>query len=85
MLLFSVMVAHLVGGVYNECKVHVSNEVNCLAQSVQKIFQCTVKFTLISAKNAKILNLKMWKDFVQAVNSSIENGMIYIYILIIYT
>lgn len=68
------MVAHLVGGAYDECKTHISNDVNYLAQCIQKVFQCTVKFTVIPAKTAKLLKLKIWNDFVCAVNSSIESG-----------
>lgn len=70
------MVAHLVGGAYDQCKNDVSNDVNCLAQSIQNVFQCTVKFTVIPAKTAKLLKLSIWNDFVQAVESSIENGKI---------
>lgn len=74
--LFSVMVAHLVGNVYDECKNHVSNDVNHLALSIQKVFQCTVKFTAIPAKTAKFLKLNIWKDFVLAVENSIKSGKI---------
>lgn len=70
------MVAHLVGRAYDECKKHVSNDVNCLAQSIQTVFQCTVKFTVIPAKTAKLLKLNIWNDFVRAVENSIENGKI---------
>jgi hypothetical protein len=70
------MVAHLVGRAYDECKMHVSNDVNCLAQSIQKVFQCTVKFTVIPAKTAKLLKLNIWNDFVCAVDSSIDSGKI---------
>lgn len=73
------MVAHLVGGAYDECKMHISNDVNYLAQSIQKVFQCTVKFTVIPAKTAKSLKLNIWNEFVQAVDSSIESGEIFIY------
>lgn len=68
------MVANLVGSVYNECKHHVSNDVNDLAQSIQKVFQCTVKFTFIPAKTAKLLKLEIWSDFVYAVEISIAYG-----------
>lgn len=70
------MVAHLVGGAYDECKYHVSNDVKCLAQSIQRVFQCTVKFTVIPAKTAKLLKLNIWNDFVCAVENSIESGKI---------
>lgn len=78
------MVAHLVGGVYNECKNHVSNDVDCLAQSIQTVFQCTVKFTVIPAKTAKLLKLNIWNDFVRAVESSIESGKIVFYFTLVY-
>ncbi|VVC28131.1 Cytochrome P450,Cytochrome P450, E-class, group I [Cinara cedri] len=68
----SFMVANLVGSVYEKCKHHVSEDVNCLAQSIQKVFQCTVKFTFIPAKTAKLLKLKIWNDFIHAVENSIE-------------
>lgn len=70
------MVAHLVGGVYDDCKYYISNDVNCLAKSIQKVFQCTVKFTVISAKSAKFLKLNIWNDFVRAVEESIESGKV---------
>ncbi|XP_025424784.1 cytochrome P450 315a1, mitochondrial isoform X2 [Sipha flava] len=73
-LSISFMVAHLVGRAYDECKMHVSNDVNCLAQSIQKVFQCTVKFTVIPAKTAKLLKLNIWNDFVCAVDSSIDSA-----------
>lgn len=73
---FSVMVAHLVGGFYDECKSYVSNDVNHLAQSIQHVFQCTVKFTVIPVKTAKLLKLNIWSDFVYAVENSIESGKI---------
>jgi len=68
------MVASLVGGNYNECKNHVSNDVDCLAQNIQTVFQCSVKFTIIPAKTAKLLKLNIWKDFVFAVENSIKSG-----------
>lgn len=71
---FTVMVAHLVGGVYDDCKHDISNDVNCLAQSIQKVFQSTVKFTVIPAKTSKLLKLNIWNDFVLAVDNSIESG-----------
>jgi len=71
------MVAYLVGGVYNECKMHVSNDVDYLAQSIQTVFQCTVKFTVIPAKTAKLLKLNIWNDFVHAVENSVESGKIF--------
>lgn len=73
------MVAHLVGGAYAKCKNDVLNDIKCLAESIRKVFQCTVKFTVIPAKNAKFLNLNIWNDFVFAVKNSIENGKFYIY------
>ncbi|XP_050059362.1 cytochrome P450 315a1, mitochondrial isoform X3 [Aphis gossypii] len=72
---FTVMVAHLVGGVYDNYKNDISNDVNCLAQSIQKVFQCTVKFTVIPANISKSLKLKIWNDFVLAVDNSIESGL----------
>lgn len=75
------MVAHLVGDVYDECKNHVSNDVNHLAQSIQKVFQCTVKFTAIPAKTAKLLKLNIWNDFVLAVENSIESGKIIFFLV----
>jgi len=68
------MVAHLVGGVYDDCKNDLSNDINCLAQCIQKVFQCTVKFTVIPAKTSKLLKLNIWNDFVLAVDNSIESG-----------
>jgi len=68
------MVAHLVGGVYDDCKKDILNDVICLAQCIQKVFQCTVKFTVISAKTSKLLKLNIWNDFVLAVDNSIESG-----------
>lgn len=76
------MVASLVGGAYDECKNHVSNDVICLAQSIQKVFQCTVKFTIIPAKTAKLLKLNIWNDFVHAVKNTIENGNFFIFMII---
>lgn len=73
---FTVMVAHLNGGVYDECKNDISNDVNCLTQCIQKVFQCTVKFTVIPAKTSKLLKLNIWNDFVLAVDNSIESGKI---------
>ncbi|XP_022164033.1 cytochrome P450 315a1, mitochondrial [Myzus persicae] len=70
----SFMVAHLVGGVYDDCKHDISNDVNCLAQSIQKVFQSTVKFTVIPAKTSKLLKLNIWNDFVLAVDNSIESA-----------
>lgn len=70
------MVAHLVGGVYDDCKYSVSNDVNCLAQNIQKVFQSTVKFSVFPVKIAKLLKLKIWNDFVSAVDDSIESGKI---------
>lgn len=70
------MVAHLVGRVYDDCKNDLSNDVNCLAQCIQKVFQCTVKFTVIPAKTSKLLKLNIWNDFVIAVDNSIESGKI---------
>lgn len=71
------MVANLVGSIYDECKSDVSNDVLCLAQSIQKVFQCTVKFTVIPAKTAKLLKLNIWNDFVHAVENSIEYGIFF--------
>jgi len=71
------MVAYLVGGVYNECKMYVSNDVDYLAQSIQTVFQCTVKFTVVPAKTAKLLKLNIWNDFVRAVENSVESGKIF--------
>lgn len=68
------MVAHLVGGVYDECKIDIMKDVNYLAQCIQKVFQCTVKFTIIPVKIAKLLKLSIWNDFVYAVEDSIKNG-----------
>lgn len=68
------MVAHLVGGIYDECKNHVSNDVDQLSQNIQKVFQSTVKFTVIPVKTAKLLKLNVWNDFVHAVENSIESG-----------
>lgn len=76
------MVANLVGSVYDKCKIDVSNDVLCLAQSIQKVFQCTVKFTVIPAKTAKLLKLNIWNDFVHAVENSIEYGIFFIFITI---
>jgi len=73
---FTVMVAHLVGGVYDNYKNDISNDVNCLAQCIQKVFQCTVKFTVIPANISKSFKLKIWNDFVLAVDNSIESGKI---------
>jgi len=70
------MVAHLVGRVYDDCKNDLLNYVNCLAQCIQKVFQCTVKFTVIPAKTSKLLKLNIWNDFVIAVDNSIESGKI---------
>lgn len=70
------MVAHLVGGAYDDCKMQVSNDINCLAQSIQEVFQCTVKFTVIPAKTAKLFKMKIWNDFVHAVQNSIDTGKI---------
>lgn len=70
------MVAHLVGRAYDECKLHVSNNITYLAENIQKVFQCTVKFTVIPAKTAKLLKLNIWNDFVVAVDRSIESGKI---------
>lgn len=71
------MVAHLVGEVYEMCKTDVSNDIKCLAESIQKVFQCTVKFTVIPAKTAKLLKLNIWNDFVNAVKNSIVSGKIF--------
>lgn len=73
-LSISFMVAHLVGGVYDKYKNDISNDVNCLAQCIQKVFQCTVKFTVIPANISKSLKLKIWNDFVLAVDNSIESA-----------
>lgn len=70
------MVAHLVGGVYNEYKYYVSNDVNCLAQNIQRVFQSTVNLTLFPPNVAKLLKLNIWKEFVSAVDDSIESGEI---------
>lgn len=72
------MVAHLVGEVYEKCKSDVSNDINCLAVSIQKVFQCTVKFTVIPAKTAKLFKLNIWNDFVNAVQNSIVNGKMFV-------
>jgi len=73
---FTVMVAHLVGKVYDDYKSEISNDVNYLAQCIQKVFQCTVKFTVIPAKTSRLLKLNTWNDFVLAVHNSIESGKI---------
>lgn len=75
------MVAHLVGGVYDDYKCCVSNDVNCLAQNIQRVFQSTVKLTLFPPKVAKLLKLNIWKDFVSAVDDSIESGEILLILL----